>query len=217
MTLILSALRDAWNWIQQGGNSNIVLVAITAIYSFLTHRIMKATSLQAKAALQPSLEICRLKKNDDDARYVYVKNRSHNPVIILDVTIIARPMEGAAIVRQLTQYDDQVVSQTIDFSYSLPSSMGLNDDSYGVEVLLTVCDMSRQIVVEYSFYPVTGNIHCYERYRVGVRFRRGIRPLRWRYFQMKHWYERERSRMVEEIAASSRVFINACGKMLKRW
>jgi hypothetical protein len=44
-----------WWWVQQGGNSNIILVAITAWYSWLTFRILRWNTAHVREQLRPNL------------------------------------------------------------------------------------------------------------------------------------------------------------------
>jgi hypothetical protein len=43
----MDILSRFWYWVQQGGNSNIVLAGVTLVYVIFTWRIMRATSRQA--------------------------------------------------------------------------------------------------------------------------------------------------------------------------
>jgi hypothetical protein len=79
MSWIASQLGSFWYWVQQGGNSNIVLIGVTGVYVFFTHRIMHATVRQARAALHPALTIANfLFPNENSSHTLVIENRGNH-------------------------------------------------------------------------------------------------------------------------------------------
>lgn len=88
MKFILGQLGRFWWWVQQGGNSNIILVAITAWYSWLTFRILRWSTAQAREQLRPNLvlTITRSPENLTEGHFV-IENVGERDVKILDAFV----------------------------------------------------------------------------------------------------------------------------------
>src|SRR2546425_991587 len=100
--------RFTW-WLAQGQNAvavqvvaAFVLVGVTAWYTYLTHRVMKATGKQASAALQPLLSLKRLARSAGETFHtILIQNSSDRPVVFLDVVISCYPSGHRPIVHKL--------------------------------------------------------------------------------------------------------------------
>ena len=55
MKFILDQLGRFWSWVQKGSNSNLILVAVTAWYSWLTFHILRWSAAQVREQLRPNL------------------------------------------------------------------------------------------------------------------------------------------------------------------
>jgi hypothetical protein len=53
--VIVDAAARFLKWTEKGSNSNLILVAVTLVYVFLTNRIAKAAQRQMEGALRPAL------------------------------------------------------------------------------------------------------------------------------------------------------------------
>jgi hypothetical protein len=74
--------------LQLGANANLVLVAITGVYVFLTYRILKWSTLQAREALQPKLDISTSNVAGVPTSKTYrIQNVGQYSVIVLDVRL----------------------------------------------------------------------------------------------------------------------------------
>jgi hypothetical protein len=85
----------AYIWLAQGQNAvtgqliaAVLVLFVTAWYTVLTHRIMKATAKQASAALQPELSLCRFARSPGETFHtILIQNSSGRSVVFLDVVI----------------------------------------------------------------------------------------------------------------------------------
>lgn len=96
MKYILEQMGRPWQWVQQGGNSNIVLVVITAWYSWLTFRMLQWSTAQAREQLCPNLvlTITRSAKNPTEGHFA-IENVGERHVSILDA-LVTSYVEGAS-------------------------------------------------------------------------------------------------------------------------
>src|SRR2546428_10196165 len=88
MKYILDELRRFWSWVQQGGNSNIILIAVTAWYSWLTFRILRWNTAQVRELLRPNLvlAITRAAENPTEGKFA-IENMGERSVKILDALV----------------------------------------------------------------------------------------------------------------------------------
>jgi hypothetical protein len=180
-----------WHWVQEGGNSNIILVGITLIYVWLTGRIMKATTRQASGSLQPVLSLCRFAKSGDESFHtILIENKSDRPVVFLDVVISCHPMGHKAIVHNLRGWDDQILSTgdnarlKLDFSKEL-AALRIDISMCGFGADIVVSDLSRQVAIQYDFAWAVGRFACKVGMPFRVRWRYRLRPWGWRYHRVK--------------------------------
>jgi hypothetical protein len=77
-----------WRWLQQGGDSTIVLVVITAWYTFLTFRIMRLSAVQVREQLRPNL-VLDIKRSPEDpmAALFTIENIGERSVQVLDALV----------------------------------------------------------------------------------------------------------------------------------
>ena len=185
--------RFVW-WLGQGQNSTVVLVLITFWYTFLTHRIMKASTRQAVASFQPALLVCGLSKRDGKptATYLYVKNLGTQPVVFLDFTVRCSPHGRSSILDRQIRMDDTILSGgdniTLDYDFSDQlSTVQVSSDMCGYHALIVVSDLGRQVVLQYDYFQVSGITMCRLGMPMRVRWKYASRPWRWRYYRFKHW------------------------------
>src|SRR5450631_3624092 len=90
MKYIVEQLSRFWYWVQQGGNSNIILVVITAWYSWLTFRMLQWNTAQAREQLRPNLvlTITRSAANLTEGHFC-IENVGERHVSILDAMVTA--------------------------------------------------------------------------------------------------------------------------------
>jgi hypothetical protein len=186
-----------WWWLQQGGNSNIILIGVTVCYVYLTHRIMKATTRQATAFLQPALSIARLVKPDGERmRTLLIRNLGSQPVVFLDVMVSCFPHGKPAIVHRLRGWDDMVLPAgkhaelEYDFSKEL-TAIHVSLDACGYQALIVVSDLSRQVGGQYEYLPVLGRLTFTLGVPLWVRLRYAGRPWVWRYRRVKSQFSKK--------------------------
>lgn len=192
MSFLWTQLSRFWWWVQQGGNSNVVLIAVTVCYVYLTHRIMKATARQATALLQPALSVARLAKpGGENTRTLLVQNVGSQPVVFLDVTMGCFPHGKRPIVRRLRGWDDIILPAgehtelEYDFSKEL-SAIHSSPDACGYQALIVVSDLSRSVGGQYEFLPVLGRFSFTLGVPLRVRLRYLVRPWGWRYRRIRN-------------------------------
>lgn len=95
MKYVVDQMGRFWHWVQQGGNSNIVLVAITAWYSWLTLRMLKWGTAQAREQLRPNLVLTISRSRTDPTEgHFAIENVGERHVNILDA-VVTSFVEGA--------------------------------------------------------------------------------------------------------------------------
>jgi hypothetical protein len=155
---------------------------------------MKASTRQATAMLQPNLSINNLIEHDrpSSRRHLYIKNQGTQPIVFLDFTIRCFPHGKKSIVQRKTALDDVILfvageyDLNFDFSTEL-AAIHVQDSSCGYRVLLVVSDLSRQVVIQYEYFPVLGRTQCTLGMPLRVRWKYRVRPWKWRYNRAKGW------------------------------
>jgi hypothetical protein len=192
MYFIWEQLGHVASWLQQGGNSNIILIGITAWYAILTHWIMKATHKQATAVLQPQLSIHPMVRQGEQTFHtLIVKNSGDRPIVFLDVRNSCHPDKRDSIVHNL-HWDDQILPPGEDYKLKINFQkelevIGVHESSCGFRTTIVVCDLSRQVAIEYEYLWVLGRFSCKSGMPWRVRFKYWIRPWGWRYHRVYHW------------------------------
>jgi hypothetical protein len=188
-------------WLAQGQNAAavqsiaaVLVLLVTAWYTFLTHWIMKATARQASAALQPELSLHRfVRAEGENFHTILIENSSGRPVVFLDVVISCHRHGHKAIIHKLRGYDDQILAVSentklkLDFSREL-TAMHVHEDSCGYQAVLVVSDLSRQVAIEYDYTWVVGRFAGKAGMPWRVRWRYRMRPWGWRYNRVKYWF-----------------------------
>jgi hypothetical protein len=88
MNEIVNQVVQLWRWLQQAGNSTIVLVVITAWYTFLTFRIMRLNAVQVREQLRPNLALGLRRSPEDpkEGRFT-IENVGERSVKVLDALV----------------------------------------------------------------------------------------------------------------------------------
>ena len=198
--MMVDELGRFWYWVQQGGNSNLVLIAVTICYVLLTHRIMKASVQQARALLQPALSVnVLLKGNQGSKSFITIKNIGNQSVVFLAVIVKCLPRMAVAIMHQ-KGWDDLVLpaGETTELEYDFRQELeqlGTSSDYCGYQVRLVVSDLSRQVVGEYEFLPVLGRLSYRTGFPLRVRLPYLVRKWKWAYYRFMQWAERMQETM----------------------
>jgi hypothetical protein len=184
------------SWLQQGGNVNLVLLAVTTVYVILTWRILKATARQAAAVLQPVLSVFKWTKPEDpDGTYLTIENQGNQPVVFLDVSVSVFRGGRRCLFQQEVLWADEVLptKQRRDLDYGYRTKLAeLNiqgwDCAYVISIL--AADLSRQVIAHYEFAPVVGYLSCKLGMPVRLRWSLFVRRWRWRYNRARHLVSR---------------------------
>lgn len=185
-----------WYWVQQGGNSNIVLIGVTAWYVLLTRRIMKATARQAAAMLQPVLTINGFIKSDEpNAKYIYVENAGSQPVVLIDLQISCYPHGRKPMTKSGVIFADYVLSATkqIELPYGFAKELNaihVSEDMCGYQISIVVADLSRQVVAHYQYYPVMGHLTCTLGMPSSTQWRVLVRQWKWKYYGLRSFFKK---------------------------
>jgi hypothetical protein len=186
-------------WLAQGQNAvamQVVAAAlvalVTAWYTFLTHRIMKATARQASAALQPVLALSPLVRAPDETfSTLLVHNPSDRPIVFLDVHISCHPSGHRAIVQKRREWDDQILPPKEHFKLQLDFvkelvAINMPEDACGFYAEIVAADLSRQVAIRYSW--AKGHFFCTTGLPFHTWLRHKLRPWGWWYHRMKGWF-----------------------------
>jgi hypothetical protein len=180
-----------WHWVQQDGNANIILIAVTAWYVILTRRIVKATARQAVSMMQPELSICGFQDRDKpDGKFVLVENTGDHPVVILDLEKTCFVHGRKSLTHSDSCWMDAVIPPKKDrvFDYAFDQELQKRRIpeflcAYSFDIV--VGDLSRQVVSTYEYYPGTGQFICKLGMPWKVKFRHFRWQCKWRYHRAK--------------------------------
>lgn len=178
-------------WINLAGNANLVLVAVTSVYVFLTYRILKWSTLAAREALQPKLEIhFGQAVGPITVKEFRITNVGEYSVVLLDIRVTCFE-NGRYAHHDMLPMDRLLVPKDesggqIDFASDLsPHAVAMGTGfSYWVDVV--VSDSRKRFVFTYrrGFYGTSLKRGA----GVRVRFIRACRPLKTRYYRLKSWW-----------------------------
>ena len=199
MSFLGSQLWRFWYWVQQGGNSNIILVGVTLWYVVVTRRIMKATARQAAAMLEPALTICGLLKRDEPAAKCFlVENVGAQPIVILDIQEDCYLQGHKFLTKANWLWMDVVISANAhkEFSYGFDKELAarhIQEFDCAYQISVVVSDLSRQVVACYRYHPGTGDVTCTLGMPVTVRLRHFQWRWKWRYNRLRGWLKKSRN------------------------
>ncbi len=188
-------------WLAQGQNAaavqsvaSVLVVLVTAWYTFLTHWIMKATARQASAALQPELALFRFARAEGETFHtILIQNSSGRPVVFLDVVISCYPMGHSPIIHKLRGWDDQILPAgentklKLDFSKQL-NTIRVDEGACSFNADLVVSDLSRQVAIQYEYSWLNGRFVGKAGLPSRVRWRYRMRPWGWKYNRVYYWF-----------------------------
>jgi hypothetical protein len=86
MHFMLNELGRLWCWVRQGSNPNIILVIITAVYVYLTYKILVYSTLQAREELRPNI-VLNLSQDSRAHGLLRIQNVGRYSATILDVSL----------------------------------------------------------------------------------------------------------------------------------
>lgn len=153
-------------WLQQGGNVNLVLLAVTTVYVGLTWRILKATARQAAAVLLPVLSVRGFHKpQEPNGKFLIIENQGNQPVVFLDVSVSVFRGGRCCLFRPEVIWADAVLptkqSRELDYGYKTElAELNIHDWDCAYVISILVADLSRQAVAHYEFAPVVGYLSC---------------------------------------------------------
>jgi len=191
MPFLLHQFERLWYWVQQGGNSNIILVGITAAYSFLTLRMMQATNAQARAMAMPSVSLSILHAENED--FIYVKNTGSQSLVFLEVLLkcYTHRKDPKLLVDDQFGFINAVLaggaSSNIRYDFTAQRrehNIQMSDCS--IIASITVSDLPRTVTARYSFPVTYGAVTCQLGKGWGYRFRCLGRELYWRRNRVTH-------------------------------
>jgi hypothetical protein len=185
-------LEKLLDWLQK--YANLILVAITGVYVFFTYRILKWSTVQAREALQPKLDIALNDVPEMPTFKTYrIRNVGQYSVVLLDVrmTVSARGRhvhyDQIASEILLPPVESGFVSGQVDFRKDIAvSAANLGDFAYWLTV--TASDSTKRFAYTYHHAPLWGtSLRRGQPWRVW--FTRTFAPVKWRYYRIKHWVQ----------------------------
>lgn len=196
MRFILDQAGRFWWWIQQGGNSNIVLVAVTAWYSWLTFRILQWSSAQTKEQLRPSFQptVTRSAIDPSEGHYA-IENVGERSSKILDALLTCY-VDGDRYSRFRPDNVQGVMlpaGQTISGIFPMP----IRTDEWVICTFRVVgSDHNEQVFGTYEYWSNVHKTLVSGRRPLRVVLRMWMTPIRMPYFKITRWSRHSRIRKV---------------------
>jgi hypothetical protein len=185
-------------WIQQGGNSNLVLVGITALYAFLTYLLLRWNTIQARSQFQPQLRLSMFFTDVDQKRGTFrIGNTGNYTVVVLDVELSCR-MNGKVVVRNRAELlqdalisSDDHIGMSFDFCSELESAP---KEMFTYVLVVVGADVARRMPMTYQYLPLFNLTTAKMGQPLYVTVRRWASPLSIAYHRIVHWFRDRFSR-----------------------
>jgi hypothetical protein len=194
MKYILDQLGRFWWWVQQGGNSNIVLVAITAWYSWLTFRALRWSTVQAREQLRPNLSLTITRSAEDSTEgHCVIENMGERDVQILDALVTCY-VEGN---RFSKLRPDNVQGAVLPPKRRLSNrfSISTRTDEWVIFTFRVVSsDVGKQVFMTYEYRSHVHKMLVSARRPLRVVLRVWMSPIRAPYFTITRWARHSRMR-----------------------
>jgi hypothetical protein len=152
------------HWIQQGGNSNLILVLITACYVVLTYRMAKTARMQTEGALRPALRVVIDRGDHPYTGSVKLMSYGSQPAMILFISF-----EGSAGERRFPYGFDVTHGQLLaagepitlpfDFEHLFTEDVKGRADK-GYSLIVCASDLSQTVRATYYHYWPSGSSYC---------------------------------------------------------
>lgn len=187
MKHIIDQLGRFWSWVQQGGNSNIILVTITAWYSWLTFRILRWSTAQVREQLRPNLvlTITRSPGNFTEGNFA-IENVGERNVSIL-YALVSCYVEGKRF-SKLRPDNVQGAVLPPKLKLSGPFLISPHTDEWVICTFRVVSsDVGNQVFMTYTYWSNERKTIVSARRPLRVVLRMWMTPIRVPYFKITRW------------------------------
>jgi len=86
MHFLLNELGRFWEWMRQGSNSSMILVIITAVYVYLTYKILVYSTLLAREEVRPKI-VVNVSQDSRAHGHLLIQNVGKYNAVILDASL----------------------------------------------------------------------------------------------------------------------------------
>jgi hypothetical protein len=208
MHTIIDSWYQLWAWLLANGASRaaVLLVFVTAWYTFLTQRMAKAIARQTRAMIQPValLEFHWKEEKYYPASYFKIKNLGAQPLLLLDVKVSCHLMNenfrlpGRDFTDHQILWDEHIIppgdslSPQFDFKQRFEQDkLSWDSGRLGYSLEVVASDLSKQVVLAYRNFPVLGIVNVRRGMPLPVRWRYFVKPFAWRYHRLFYRFKRE--------------------------
>jgi hypothetical protein len=195
MHYIIDHWYKLWAWLlaNNGSRVGVILVFITAWYTYLTWRMAGAVSRQTRAMVQPvALLSFHWKVMCYPVGYIEIKNLGTQPLLVLDIKLTCHRSDGLGrhwhFLEHYTLWDQHIIPPgeslcpQFDFATKFDKEhlqWDTDQLSYGLDVATS--DLSKQVLLTYSNVPVLGIARVRKGMAMSVRWRYFVEPFQQRY------------------------------------
>jgi hypothetical protein len=183
-----------WWWVQQGGNSNIILVAITAWYSWLTFRLLRWSTAQAREQLRPNLVVSTTRSQQVLTEgHCSIQNMGERTVKVLDALVTCY-VDGKRFSRV---HPDNVQGVMLPPSQTLTSVFPISPrmDNWVICTFRVVCsDVGGQVFMKYEYWSNAHKMLVSVRRPIGVVLRLWVASIQMPLFRIGIWMRLKRRR-----------------------
>ena len=187
MKHVIEQMGRFWHWVQQGGNSNIVLVVVTAWYSWLTFRMLKWGSAQAREQLRPNLVLTITRSPTDPTEgHFAIENVGERHVSILDA-LVTSYVDGA---RFSKVHPDDVRGAILPPKQKLSGSFPISprfDERVICTFRVASSDVGCRVFRTYEYWSNVHKMLVSEHRPVRIAVRMWMAPLRAWHFKAHRW------------------------------
>ncbi len=176
-----------WWWVQQGGNSNIVLVAIAAWYSWLTFRILRWSSVQVREQLRPNLMLTITRSAEKPTEgHFGIENVGERNVTVLDALVTCY-VDG----KRFSEFRPDIAQGAV-----LPPKLKLSgpfpisprrDEWVMCTFRVASSDVGDQVFMTYEYWSNVQKMIVSTRRPLRVVLRMWTAPIRMPYFKITRW------------------------------
>lgn len=200
MEYVLRQLGHFWGWVQQGGNSNIVLVAVTAWYSWLTFRILRWSTAQAREQLRPNImiNITRSAMHPTEGHFA-IENVGERNVKILDALVTCY-VEGERFSKlRAENVQGAMLAPKQKLLGQFPISPR-SDEWVICTFRVVTSDVGDQVFMTYEYWSNVHKTVVSAHRPLRIVLRRWMTPVRMPYFKITKWARFSATRKVLLVA-----------------
>jgi len=189
-----------WHWVQQGGNSNIILVVINVVlvlitgwYAYVTRKMLKVNEAQLLEQVRPKLTFSVAHSNDLANGELTIENTGEAAVQLLDVTLRCYVLRGPTLTQHLGQFQGSILEpkNKLVFSFSFRCQLseipGIEEEKMSYMYFFVASDRSERVIQTYKYNPIKNRIMIGRHRPLRIIWQQ--RPSLWRpLMKLKDWF-----------------------------